>query len=94
MIALSTTEALDIVIGRMIHVLTCHRGITRTDLFAELCSGAERFQHGLKAVADCLSIPRYVVNERVSQIIETEKEEEAERLAKLIETALSREDAA
>lgn len=94
MIALSTTEALDIAIGRMVHVLTCHRGITRTDLFAELCSGAERFQHGLKAVADCLSIPRFIVNERVSQIIEAEKEEEAERIARIIQDACSREDAA
>lgn len=94
MIALTTTEALDIAIGRMIHVFMRHRRISRVDLFDELCSGAERFQHGLKAVADCLRLPRYIVNERVSQIIEAEKEEEAERLARLIENALSREDAA
>lgn len=94
MIALSTTEALDIAITRMIHVFTSHRRISREHLFAELCSGAERFQHGLKAIADALFIPRYVVNERVSQFIEAEKEEEAERISRLIESALSREDAA
>ena len=94
MIALSTTEALDISIARMIYVFTHHRQISRGDLFAELCEGAERFQHGLRAIADALCIPRYVVNERVSAFIEAEKEEEAERIAKLIENALSREDAA
>lgn len=94
MIALSTTEALDISIDRMIYVFTHHRQISRVDLFAELCEGAERFQHGLKAIADGLCIPRYIVSERVSQIIEAEKEEEAERIAKLIENALTREDAA
>lgn len=79
MIALTTTEALDIAIGRMIYVFTHHRRISRVDLFAELCSGAERFQHGLKAIADCLCIPRFIVNERVSAFIEAEKEEQAER---------------
>ena len=95
MIALSTTEALDLAIGRMIYAFTGHRGISRGDLYAELCSGAERFQHGLKAIADCLHIPRFIVNERVSAFIEAEKEEEeAQRIARAIEQTCRREDAA
>jgi len=40
------------------------------------------------------SIARHEVNERVSAFIEAEKEEEAERIAKLISDVCSREDAA
>lgn len=78
----------------MIRVFSTHRGISRAKVIDELCNGDNKFEHGLNAIAELFSITRHEVNERVSAFIEAEKEEEAERIAKLIEQACSREDAA
>ena len=81
-------------IDNMISVFMAHRAMTRSEVIAELGNGAGKFDHGLNAIAEMFSISRHEVNERVSAFIEAEKEEEAERLARLIENALSREDVA
>ncbi len=81
-------------IDNMIQVFMSMRAMSRADVIAELCNGEKKFDHGLNAIAEMFSITRHEVNERVSAFIEAEKEEEAERIAKLIENALTREDAA
>ena len=81
-------------IEEMIRVFSSHRGFSRARVIEELCNGDNKFEHGLNAIAEMFSISRHEVNERVSAFIEAEKEEEAERISRLIEKALSREDAA
>lgn len=81
-------------IDGMISIFMSMRAMTRAKVIDELCNGDNKFDHGLNAIAEMFSITRHEVNERVSAFIEAEKEEEAERIAKLIESALSREDAA
>ena len=81
-------------IDNMIAIFMAHRAMTRADVIAELCNGDNKFEHGLTAIAELFSITRHEVNERVSAFIEAEKEEEAERIARIIEQACSREDAA
>lgn len=78
----------------MIRVFSTHRGISRATVIDELTNGDNKFAHGLQAIAEMFSLSRHEINERVSAFIEAEKEEEAERIAKLIENALTREDAA
>jgi len=81
-------------IDNMISLFMAMRAMTRADVIAELCNGEKKFDHGLNAIAEMFNLTRHEVNERVSAFIAAEKEEEAERLARLIENALSREDAA
>lgn len=81
-------------IDNMIEVFCRMRTMTRADVIAELCNGDNKFEHGLNAIAQLFSITRHEVNERVSAFIEAEKEEEAERLSRLIDEVCSREDAA
>lgn len=81
-------------IDNMIAIFMAHRAMTRSEVIAELCNGDGMFDHGLNAIAELFSITRHEINTRVSAFIEAEKEEEAERIAKLIENALTREDAA
>lgn len=81
-------------IEEMIRIFSSHRGITRAKVIDELTNGDNKFAHGLQSIAEMFRISRHEVNERVSAFIEAEKEEEAERMARLIENALSREDAA
>ena len=81
-------------IEEMIRIFSSHRGISRAKVIDELTNGDNKFAHGLQSIAEMFSITRHEVNERVSAFIEAEKEEEAERLARLISDALSREDAA
>ena len=81
-------------IEEMIRIFSSHRGISRSKVIDELTNGDNKFAHGLQSIAEMFSITRHEVNERVSAFIEAEKEEEAERLARLISDALSREDAA
>jgi len=78
----------------MIRVFSSHRGFSRSRVIEELCNGDNKFEHGLNAIAEMFSISRHEVNERVSAFIEAEKEEEAERISRLIAEACSREDAA
>lgn len=81
-------------IENMIGIFMAHRGLTRAEVIAELTNGEKRFDHGLNAIAEMFSITRHEINERVSAFIEAEKEEEAERMARIIAAACSREDAA
>jgi len=95
---MTDNDELDIQIHRrieeMIRIFSSHRGISRARVIDELTNGDNKFEHGLNAIAELFSITRHEVNERVSAFIEAEKEEEAERISRLIENALSREDAA
>lgn len=81
-------------IEEMIRIFSSHRSITRAEVISELCNGDRKFDHGITAIAEMFNLSRHEINERISAFIEAEKEEEAERLARLIESALSREDAA
>ena len=95
---MTDNDELDLQIHRrieeMIRIFSSHRGISRAKVIDELTNGDNKFAHGLQSIAEMFSITRHEVNERVSAFIEAEKEEEAERLARLIENALSREDVA
>ena len=95
---MTDNDELDLQIHRrieeMIRIFSSHRGLTRAKVIDELCNGDNKFEHGLNAIAELFSITRHEVNERVSAFIEAEKEEEAERIAKLIADVCSREDAA
>ena len=81
-------------IDNMISIFMAHRAMTRAEVIDELCNGDQKFDHGITAIAEMFNLTRLEINERVSAFIEAEKEEEAERIARAIEDALSREDAA
>lgn len=81
-------------IDGMVKIFMSFRAMTRSEVIAELCNGDGMFDHGLNAIAEMFSLSRHEINTRVSAFIEAEKEEEAERISRLIESALSREDAA
>jgi len=81
-------------IETMIQVFMSMRSMSRSEVIAELCNGDNKFEHGIIAIAEMFNLPRHEINERISAFIEAEKEEEAERLARLIAAACSREDAA
>lgn len=95
---MTENDALDLSItariDNMIQVFMSFRAMTRAEVIAELCNGDGMFDHGLNAIAEMFSLPRHEINERVSAFIEAEKEEEAERIARAIEQACEREDAA
>ena len=81
-------------IEEMIRIFSSHRGISRAKVIDELTNGDQKFEHGIIAIAEMFNLSRHEINERVSAFIEAEKEEEAERMARLIAAACSREDAA
>lgn len=81
-------------IDNMIEVFCRMRTMTRSDVIAELCNGDNKFEHGIIAIAEMFNLSRHEINTRISAFIEAEKEEEAERISRMIADACSREDAA
>lgn len=95
---MTDNDEIDLAIHRrietMIQVFMSMRSMSRSEVIAELCNGDNKFEHGIIAIAEMFNLSRHEINERVSAFIEAEKEEEAERIARLIAAACSREDAA
>lgn len=71
----------------MIGVFVDLRAMTRAQVFEQFCNGDGMFDHGLQAICEMHNLTRSEINERVSAFIEAEKEEEAERHARLIRSA-------
>lgn len=69
----------------------CMRGMTRSEVIAELFSGNEMFAHGFNAICENRNIDRAELNVRVTAFIESEREEEAERIHRAIAEACAKE---